>query len=162
MKSYVLDANLQQEEDGRWSAWIAALPGCAAWGYSKEEALGALTDAAATLYRRYDRRRKRDSHRGCPDGGISGSGCKPVISAHRFEQLRNLPIRKIIGALDRDGFRYRKKKGAGRLYRHPDGRRAVIHYHHGNDTLPPGTLRSVLEATGWTEDDLKRLQLISD
>ena len=46
MKSYVLDANLQQEEDGRWSAWIAALPGCAAWGYSKEEALGALTDAA--------------------------------------------------------------------------------------------------------------------
>ena len=46
MRSYVFDASLQQEEDGRWSAWIAALPGCATWGYSKEEALSALRDAA--------------------------------------------------------------------------------------------------------------------
>lgn len=46
MKSYIFDAKVQQEGDGRWSAWIEALPGCAAWGYSKEEALEALKDAA--------------------------------------------------------------------------------------------------------------------
>jgi len=83
-----------------------------------------------------------------------------VIPSHLFERLRNLPVRKIIRALERDGFTYGRKKGAGRLYRHPDGRRTVVHYHHGSDTLPVGTLRNVLEATRWTEEDLKRLGLI--
>ena len=46
MKSYVFRVEMQEEEDGRWSAWIEALPGCAAWGYSKQEALQALQDAA--------------------------------------------------------------------------------------------------------------------
>jgi len=77
-----------------------------------------------------------------------------------FDRLRNLPVRKLIRALERDGFAYRKKKGAGRLYRHPDGRRLVVHYHHGSDTLPDGTLRSIFEATRWTEEDLVRLDLI--
>jgi predicted RNase H-like HicB family nuclease len=45
VKSYIFDANVQQEEDGRWSAWIEALPGCTASGYSREEALEALKDA---------------------------------------------------------------------------------------------------------------------
>ncbi len=83
-----------------------------------------------------------------------------MIAPHLFERLRNLPVRKIIRALERDGFSYRRKKGAGRLYRHADGRRTVIHYHHGSDTLPVGTLRNVLEATRWMEEDLKRLELI--
>lgn len=46
MKSYSFSAELQQESDGRWSAWISALPGCAAWGLSQAEALDALRDAA--------------------------------------------------------------------------------------------------------------------
>ena len=46
MKTYLFQVELEQEEDGRWSAWIEALPGCAAWGYSKEEALDALKDTA--------------------------------------------------------------------------------------------------------------------
>lgn len=46
LKSYVFHAELEQEADGRWSAWIEALPGCATWGYSREEALEALKDAA--------------------------------------------------------------------------------------------------------------------
>jgi hypothetical protein len=51
-------------------------------------------------------------------------------------------------------------KGSQRVYRHPDGRRVVIHYHHAKDTLPPGTLQSFLQGTKWNEDDLKRLKLI--
>lgn len=83
-----------------------------------------------------------------------------MIPPHLFQRLRNLPVRKIIRALEEDGFTYRKKKGAGRLYGHPDGRRTVIHYHHGSDTLPAGTLKSVLEATRWTGEDLERLGLV--
>ena len=44
MATYVFRATLQEEEDGRWSAWVDALPGCATWGYTREEALGALQD----------------------------------------------------------------------------------------------------------------------
>lgn len=39
-------AQIQQDEDGRWSSWIDELPGCAAWGLTREEALAALNDAA--------------------------------------------------------------------------------------------------------------------
>jgi len=45
-QSYIFHASIRQEEDGRWSAWIDALPGCTAWGHSREEALAALNDAA--------------------------------------------------------------------------------------------------------------------
>ncbi|HZX14338.1 MAG TPA: type II toxin-antitoxin system HicB family antitoxin [Thermodesulfobacteriota bacterium] len=46
LKSYIFRAEIEQEEDGRWSAEIPLLPGCATWGYTKEEALQALRDAA--------------------------------------------------------------------------------------------------------------------
>ena len=37
---------IEMDEDGRWSAWIEELPGCAAWGYTQAEALDAIKDAA--------------------------------------------------------------------------------------------------------------------
>jgi len=46
MKTYVFEVSFEQEEDGRWSAWIEALPGCATWGHTKEEALEALKEAS--------------------------------------------------------------------------------------------------------------------
>jgi predicted RNase H-like HicB family nuclease len=46
MKTYIFTPTLERDEDGRWSAWISALPGCAAWGYTKEQALTAIKDAA--------------------------------------------------------------------------------------------------------------------
>ena len=63
-----------------------------------------------------------------------------MISSHLLQQLRNTSVRELIQALERDGFTFRRTRGAGRVYRHPDGRRAVIHYHHARDTLPLGTL----------------------
>ena len=45
MKTYLFKAELAKEEDGRWSSWVDALPGCAAWGHSEEAALDALKDA---------------------------------------------------------------------------------------------------------------------
>jgi predicted RNA binding protein YcfA (HicA-like mRNA interferase family) len=76
--------------------------------------------------------------------------------------LRNTPVRELVSALRRDGFLLeRETRTGGRIYRHPDGRITVIHYHHSSDTLTRRTLRSVLEATRWTEEDLGRLRLIS-
>jgi predicted RNase H-like HicB family nuclease len=49
--SYVFSAELAEEDDGRWSAWIEALPGCATWGYSKAEALQNLHDAVEAYLR---------------------------------------------------------------------------------------------------------------
>ena len=40
-------AHIEKEDDGRWSAWIEELPGCAAWGYSRDEARAAIADALA-------------------------------------------------------------------------------------------------------------------
>lgn len=77
-----------------------------------------------------------------------------------IEGLRSLPVRKLVQALEREGFVFRRVKGSQRLYRHPDGRRVVLHYHHGRDTLPIGTLKQIIEAARWTQDDLRRLGLI--
>ena len=49
MKTYILDVEVEQEEDGRWSAEVPYFPGCAAWGYTKEEALEMLREGAQAL-----------------------------------------------------------------------------------------------------------------
>jgi antitoxin HicB len=46
MKTLVLKVVLIEEDDGRWSASIPALPGCSSWGYSQQEALENIKDAA--------------------------------------------------------------------------------------------------------------------
>lgn len=46
MNTYVFRVVVEPDEDGRWSSWVEALPGCAAWGYTQAEALNALKDAA--------------------------------------------------------------------------------------------------------------------
>ena len=78
-----------------------------------------------------------------------------------INKLKNTPIRDLIRALEQDGFQYTRRKGSQRVYRHPDGRRVVVHYHHAKDTLPPGTLRSLIQGTKWDEADLKHLNLIT-
>ena len=83
-----------------------------------------------------------------------------TLPADLIQRLRNASVGELVRALERDGFTYRRTRGSGRLYRHPDGRRAVIHYHSSGDTLPLGTLRSVLRGTRWNEEDVRRLVLI--
>ena len=46
MKTYVFRVELDQDEDGRWSASVPALPGCGTWGKTVEEALEALSEAS--------------------------------------------------------------------------------------------------------------------
>jgi len=46
MKTFILKVSLKEEEDGRWSSSTPALPGCSSWGYSQQEALENIKDAA--------------------------------------------------------------------------------------------------------------------
>jgi predicted RNase H-like HicB family nuclease len=46
MKTFILKVALNKEADGRWSASIPALPGCSSWGFSPQEALDNIKDAA--------------------------------------------------------------------------------------------------------------------
>ena len=45
MKTYIFRVEIEQEEDGRWSAEVPTLPGCATWGYTKDEALLSIQEA---------------------------------------------------------------------------------------------------------------------
>jgi predicted RNase H-like HicB family nuclease len=46
MKTYMFSVELEEEDDGRFSAVIPDLPGCATWGYTAEEALKSIHEAA--------------------------------------------------------------------------------------------------------------------
>jgi HicA toxin of bacterial toxin-antitoxin, len=55
-----------------------------------------------------------------------------------------------------------RQNGSHRHYRHPDGRRVTLSFHHSGDTFRPGTIRSVIEIQArWTVQDLLRLGLAS-
>ncbi len=57
-----------------------------------------------------------------------------------MHNLKNISVRELIRALKQDGFSYTRRKGSQRVYRQPDGRRVIVHYHHAKDTLPPKEL----------------------
>jgi len=79
-----------------------------------------------------------------------------------YAQLRSLTARRLIAALLADDFALRRQRGSHRHYRHRDGRRVTVSFHHASDTFPPGTLRSMIEMQArWTESDLQRLGLLA-
>jgi predicted RNase H-like HicB family nuclease len=49
--SYVFRVELAEEDDGRWSAGVPILPGCATCGYTREEALHNVRDAVEAYIR---------------------------------------------------------------------------------------------------------------
>jgi len=76
-------------------------------------------------------------------------------------QLRKVTVRELCAALERDGFVLDRQRGSHRVYYRPgDKRRVVIPYHHPGATLRIGTLAAIVRDIGWTEDDLRRLELI--
>ena len=49
-KTYAFAVDFEQEEDGRWGVDIPAVPVCAAWGYTRNEALEALQDLTQAYF----------------------------------------------------------------------------------------------------------------
>ena len=68
--------------------------------------------------------------------------------------LSDLPVRKVAKALESAGFTHVRTKGSHAVYRHPDGRVAVIPQH---GVVKRGTLASILRQAGLTTDEFLRL-----
>jgi predicted RNA binding protein YcfA (HicA-like mRNA interferase family) len=79
-----------------------------------------------------------------------------------YAQLRSLTARELISALIRDGFVFDRSSGAHQHYRYPiDRRRVTVSFHRAGETFKIKTLKSMIEDQArWTEDDLKRLNLL--
>lgn len=78
-----------------------------------------------------------------------------------YSKLRSVTARQLVTALQADGFELQRQKGSHRHYRHRDGRRVTLSFHHSSDTFRHGTLRSIVEIQArWTSNDLLRLNLI--
>ncbi|MGD0012478.1 MAG: type II toxin-antitoxin system HicA family toxin [Terriglobia bacterium] len=72
---------------------------------------------------------------------------------------RGITARALLRALHADGFRLTRTRGSHLMLRHTDGRRVVVAYHRLSDTFPIGTLKAMLADIGWTDEDLRRLDL---
>lgn len=76
-----------------------------------------------------------------------------------WDQLKNTTADRLIRALTADCWEEDVRRGATLAFRKGSGKRVVIHY-HPKKTYGAKTLKSLLDDIGWTEDDLRRLQLV--
>jgi predicted RNA binding protein YcfA (HicA-like mRNA interferase family) len=72
---------------------------------------------------------------------------------------RGISARRLVRALEADGFILQRIRGSHRIYRRADGRRVIVAFHALGDTFPMGTLRGMLDDAGWQDEDLQRLGL---
>ena len=78
-----------------------------------------------------------------------------------WSRLRGVTTREVIRALGQDGFLLRRQTGSHRIYRHPDGRKVTVSFHHPGQTFRIGTLRRMIQDQArWTAADLRRLGLL--
>ena len=70
---YSFKAGLEQDDDGRWSSWVDALPGCTAWGDSEGDALNALKDAVQAYIEDMI-----EAGEEIPNDGVQGAGVPAV------------------------------------------------------------------------------------
>ena len=83
-----------------------------------------------------------------------------AFSKNVWSQLKAKTAGELVSALLKDGFVLDSKVRTERIYRHPDGRKVSIHYSTGNKGYGRGLLNALLEDTGWSENDMRRLKLI--
>jgi len=77
-----------------------------------------------------------------------------------WNQLKGKTAGDFISALEKDGWVLDEKVRTERVYRHPDGRRVLIHYHTSKRSYGAKLLKGLLDDIGWSESDMKRLKLI--
>ena len=68
--------------------------------------------------------------------------------------LSDLPVRKVIKALESAGFSYARTKGSHTVYRSPEGRAVVVPMH---GVVKRGTLASILRQAGLTPGEFLKL-----
>mgnify|MGYP002029439420 CR=1 FL=1 len=78
-----------------------------------------------------------------------------------WRSIRSITAREIINALYRDEFTLKSSAGSHQRFRHPDGRRVTVTFHSPGQTFGVGLLqRMIRDQAGWTEEDLRRLDLL--
>jgi predicted RNA binding protein YcfA (HicA-like mRNA interferase family) len=79
---------------------------------------------------------------------------------HIWDQLRSITADELCKALVRDGWDLDYGQGSIRIYRNSVTRARIdVHYHPGK-TYGSKMLKGLLDDTGWTLEDLRRLKLI--
>ena len=73
---------------------------------------------------------------------------------------RGVSARKFMKALKNDGFTEYHVRGSHHVFIHEDGREVVVAAHRMSDTFPTGTLKHMIAQAQWTEEDLRRLELL--
>lgn len=66
--------------------------------------------------------------------------------------MKVITPKELIQLLESNGFVFQRSKGSHQLYKHPDGRRAVVPFH--SKDLKTGTLLAILKQAGLSKDDL--------
>ncbi|MBI4455093.1 MAG: type II toxin-antitoxin system HicA family toxin [Acidobacteria bacterium] len=80
---------------------------------------------------------------------------------HVWNQIRNITASEFARALERDAWKPHTRRGSITVYlkgQSPGGR-VSVHF-HSQKTFGPKLLQGMLNDTGWTEADLRRLKLI--
>ena len=83
-----------------------------------------------------------------------------------WEQLKSVTAKRLIQALEKDGWVEDETRGATRAFvksaanGHSDARRRVVIHYHPKKTYQLKLLKMLIDETGWTPEDLKRLKLI--
>ena len=69
-RGYTFTASMEQDEDGRWNAWLNEIPWCITFGDTEEDAMRELQDAAYAVVA---------STRSVRAGGVCGCGDSFVV-----------------------------------------------------------------------------------
>lgn len=78
---------------------------------------------------------------------------------HVWDQLKGLNVERLMAALEKDGWEKEPTTGATLGYRHPNGKRVVVHY-HPKKTFGAKILKGLLSDIGWDQKTMKKLKLI--
>ena len=78
-----------------------------------------------------------------------------------WNQLKNLTADDLVDALRRDGWELEPKTGATLAFvKGPYPRRRIVIHYHPRKTYGAALLKGLLNDIGWSEEDLRRLDLI--
>jgi predicted RNA binding protein YcfA (HicA-like mRNA interferase family) len=69
-----------------------------------------------------------------------------------MNEIKPLPAKKVIKALEKIGFNQIRQKGGHLFMRHPDGRTTLITVHPGED-IGKGMIRKIISDAKLTRDD---------
>jgi predicted RNA binding protein YcfA (HicA-like mRNA interferase family) len=81
------------------------------------------------------------------------------FSKQTWDQLKNITADELIKSLEKDNWKKDVSSGAELIYRKSDGRSVSIHY-HPQKIYGPKLLKSLLIDIGWSEKDMRKLELI--